>query len=93
MNPDFGQVEVDPAVINLTAFETFFEERRPFFVEGARIFDFSLSGGPNRLLTAKGNRSGIAYYRVAAIVTRARSATTGKATPVRLAQPASCDRS
>ncbi|NNF26922.1 MAG: carbohydrate binding family 9 domain-containing protein, partial [Gemmatimonadetes bacterium] len=40
INPDFGQVEADPAVVNLTAFETFFEERRPFFVEGANIFDF-----------------------------------------------------
>ena len=40
-NPDFGQVEVDPAVINLTAFETRFEEKRPFFVEGADIFRFS----------------------------------------------------
>ena len=34
INPDFGQVEVDPAVVNLTAFETFFEEKRPFFIEG-----------------------------------------------------------
>jgi len=41
LNPDFGQVEVDPAVLNLTAFETVFEERRPFFTEGAQIFDFS----------------------------------------------------
>ena len=49
INPDFGQVEADPAVINLTAFETFFQERRPFFVEDARIFDFTLSGGNNRL--------------------------------------------
>ncbi len=49
INPDFGQVEADPAVINLSAFETFFEERRPFFVEDARIFDFTLSGGNNRL--------------------------------------------
>jgi len=40
VNPDFGQVEVDPAVINLTAFETRFAERRPFFVEGAEIFEF-----------------------------------------------------
>ena len=39
-NPDFGQVEVDPAVVNLSAFETFFPERRPFFIEGASIFDF-----------------------------------------------------
>ncbi len=44
VNPDFGQVEVDPAVVNLTAFETFFEERRPFFVEGAGYFGF---GGLN----------------------------------------------
>lgn len=39
-NPDFGQVEVDPAVLNLSAFETRYEERRPFFVEGAEIFRF-----------------------------------------------------
>jgi hypothetical protein len=37
-NPDFGQVEADPAEVNLTAFETFFSERRPFFVEGADLF-------------------------------------------------------
>ncbi|MCA9736555.1 MAG: DUF5916 domain-containing protein [Gemmatimonadota bacterium] len=49
INPDFGQVEADPAVINLSAFEVFFDERRPFFVEDARIFDFQLSGGRNRL--------------------------------------------
>ncbi len=40
INPDFGQVEADPAVVNLTAFETFFEERRPFFLEGTDIFGF-----------------------------------------------------
>ncbi|MFN2398609.1 MAG: DUF5916 domain-containing protein [Gemmatimonadaceae bacterium] len=40
VNPDFGQVEVDPAVVNLSAFETFFPERRPFFVEGVGLFDF-----------------------------------------------------
>ena len=38
VNPDFGQVEVDPAVVNLTAFETFFDEKRPFFLEGSQIF-------------------------------------------------------
>ncbi len=43
-NPDFGQVEVDPAVMNLTAYETYFEEKRPFFVEGASIFDFGRGG-------------------------------------------------
>ena len=45
INPDFGQVEADPAEVNLTAFESFLSERRPFFVEGADIFDFGLSGG------------------------------------------------
>ncbi len=53
INPDFGQVEADPAVINLSAFETFFEERRPFFVEDARVFDFSLSGGRNQLFYSR----------------------------------------
>ena len=42
VNPDFGQVEADPAVVNLTAFETFFNERRPFFVEGSGNFNFGL---------------------------------------------------
>src|SRR5262249_6169300 len=40
VNPDFGQVEADPAEVNLTAFETFFDERRPFFTEGSDIFRF-----------------------------------------------------
>ncbi len=40
LNPDFGQVEADPAEVNLTAFETFFSERRPFFVERADVFQF-----------------------------------------------------
>ncbi len=44
INPDFGQVEADPAVVNLTAFETFFPEKRPFFVEGKNIFLFKLTG-------------------------------------------------
>jgi hypothetical protein len=39
INPDFGQVEADPAVLNLGVFETFFDERRPFFVEGNQIFE------------------------------------------------------
>jgi hypothetical protein len=38
LNPDFGQVEADPAEVNLTAFETFFDERRPFFLEGSQLF-------------------------------------------------------
>lgn len=42
VNPDFGQVEADPSVMNLTAFETFFEEKRPFFLEGKNIFNFDV---------------------------------------------------
>lgn len=42
MNPDFGQVEADPARVNLTAFETFFPERRPFFIEGSNIFRLNI---------------------------------------------------
>ena len=49
VNPDFGQVEVDPAVVNLSDVETFFEERRPFFVEGASIFDFGNGGQSERV--------------------------------------------
>ena len=40
INPDFGQVEVDPAVVNLSQYETFFDEKRPFFVEGSGLFGF-----------------------------------------------------
>src|SRR5438045_2825329 len=43
INPDFGQVEADPGVLNLTAFETFFQERRPFFVQGAGQFQFNVN--------------------------------------------------
>jgi uncharacterized protein DUF5916 len=41
INPDFGQVEVDPAIVNLSADETFFDEKRPFFLEGASLFSFA----------------------------------------------------
>ena len=40
VNPDFGQVEADPSVVNLSAFETFFQERRPFFIEGSGFYNF-----------------------------------------------------
>ncbi len=46
INPDFGQVEVDPAVINLSAFETFYTEKRPFFIEGKNLLNFG-TGGSN----------------------------------------------
>ena len=40
-NPDYGQVEQDPSVMNLTAYETFYDEKRPFFLEGKHILDFA----------------------------------------------------
>jgi hypothetical protein len=45
VNPDFGQVEVDPAVLNLSAYETYYEEKRPFFIEGASLFNNFGRGG------------------------------------------------
>ncbi len=51
VNPDFGQVEVDPAVVNLSAVETFFPERRPFFIEGADLFRFGQSRSQNSFNT------------------------------------------
>lgn len=45
LNPDFGQVEADPSEINLTAFESYFTEKRPFFIEGRNIFNFNLMDG------------------------------------------------
>lgn len=51
INPDFGQVEADPSQLNLSAFETFFQEKRPFFIEGSSILDFriapAVTGGRN----------------------------------------------
>lgn len=47
VNPDFGQVEVDPAVVNLTDVETFYPEKRPFFIEGADIFEYGFGGANN----------------------------------------------
>ncbi|MGB0930335.1 MAG: DUF5916 domain-containing protein [Chitinophagales bacterium] len=50
INPDFGQVEADPSVVNIDGFAVFFQERRPFFIEGRNIFDYQLTraeaGGP-----------------------------------------------
>ena len=45
INPDFGQVEADPSQVNLSAYETFFAERRPFFIEGRNISSFNLGMG------------------------------------------------
>ena len=52
VNPDFGQVESDPSVMNLTAFETLYEEKRPFFLEGSNIFKFEL-GDANLFYTRR----------------------------------------
>ncbi len=43
VNPDFGQVEADPALVNLTAFETFYQEKRPFFIEGNSLLSFGIN--------------------------------------------------
>ena len=47
INPDFGQVEADPSVVNLTGFETYYQEKRPFFIEGSNILSFQLTPGNN----------------------------------------------
>ena len=57
-NPDFGQVEVDPAVVNLSAFETFFPEKRPFFIEGAGVFNY----GGMRCMFCSNTSSLSAFY-------------------------------
>jgi hypothetical protein len=49
MNPDFGQVEADPSQVNLTTYETFFREQRPFFIEGKNILSFPLMFGDGDL--------------------------------------------
>ena len=63
INPDFGQVEADPATINLSQFEQFFAERRPFFLEGNEIFRFGGTktfnnfGNPNTFYSRRIGRS------------------------------------
>jgi len=58
INPDFGQVEADPSQVNLSAFESFFPEKRPFFIEGRNIFDFRMTSGDG-----DGSRTGMFYSR------------------------------
>ncbi|MCF6347117.1 MAG: carbohydrate binding family 9 domain-containing protein [Flavobacteriaceae bacterium] len=53
VNPDFGQVEADPAAIALDGFEIFFEEQRPFFVENKNIFDFRFGGNQDNLFFSR----------------------------------------
>jgi hypothetical protein len=61
INPDFGQVEADPSILNLSAFEIFFEEKRPFFLEGKNILDFSMGYG-NDLFYSRRIGAPPAYY-------------------------------
>ncbi|HQZ16625.1 MAG TPA: DUF5916 domain-containing protein, partial [Vicinamibacteria bacterium] len=49
LNPDFGQVEVDPAVVNLSDVESFYDEKRPFFIEGSDTFGFGWGGASNNM--------------------------------------------
>ena len=58
VNPDFGQVEADPSEVNLTAFETYFSEKRPFFVEGSNIFQFQ----PNQSIVINNMYSDNLFY-------------------------------
>jgi hypothetical protein len=55
INPDFGQVEADPSEVNLTAYESFFEEKRPLFIEGKNIYNFPLrfGGSPENLFYSR----------------------------------------
>ena len=60
INPDFGQVEADPSVLNLSAYETYFEEKRPFFLEGNNILDFDM--GRDMLFYSRRIGSQPTYY-------------------------------
>lgn len=64
VNPDFGQVEADPAVVNLTAFETFLPEKRPFFVEGTNLFQFGFQPAQRSEFGFRmGGEEGLVYTR------------------------------
>jgi hypothetical protein len=58
VNPDFGQVEADPSQVNLSAFESFYPEKRPFFIEGRNIFNFRMTSGDG-----DGSATGMFYSR------------------------------
>jgi hypothetical protein len=73
LNPDFGQVEADPSEVNLTAFETQFEEKRPFFAEGADIFQVA---GPQLFYSRRIGRSPQGRVPAGASFSRAPESTT-----------------
>src|SRR5262245_1678147 len=58
VNPDFGQVEQDPSVLNLTVFETFLQEKRPFFLEGTGVYQFPVNSNQ-----VNNNGEGLFYSR------------------------------
>ena len=60
INPDFGQVEVDPATLNLSAYETFYDEKRPFFVANRNAFNF---GGTSCMFCSNFSGLGVLYSR------------------------------
>jgi hypothetical protein len=62
VNPDFGQVEVDPAVVNLSDVETYYDEKRPFFLEGMNIFSFG-QGGVNSFWSFNWSNPNLFYSR------------------------------
>jgi hypothetical protein len=86
VNPDFGQVEADPAVVNLTAFESFFPERRPFFVEGTGVYQFQLNC---YIVVDCSTNEGLFYSRRIGRSPQLRNdygdATTATATPIAIA--------
>ena len=63
VNPDFGQAEVDSAVVNLTAYETFFQEKRRFFIEGVEIFNNFGVGGSNSFFGFNNSAPNLFYSR------------------------------
>ena len=71
-NPDFGQVETDPSVLNLSAFETRLDERRPFFVEGANFYKSRLNLFNSRRI---GQRPGFYSPESGSIVNRPEATT------------------
>jgi hypothetical protein len=77
-NPDFGQVEVDPAVINLSAAESYYAEKRPFFIEGAQIFDYG-SGGASNSIGADWSSPDLFYSRRIGRAPQGYAATDGYA--------------
>jgi hypothetical protein len=60
INPDFGQVEVDPATLNLSAYETFYDEKRPFFVANRSAFSF---GSTSCMFCSNFSGLGVLYSR------------------------------